>query len=82
MKSTTEVIQSILTQIVNPVIGLLFVLAFLFFLWGIFQFISHTDDETARATGKRNLIYGVIGLFIMVAAYALVSLIQGTLGSL
>lgn len=77
----TQIIGNVLREVVNPVVAFLFVLAFLLFLWGIFQFISHTDDEEKRAVGKRNLIYGVAGLFIMVAAAALVALIQNTLGS-
>ena len=67
--------------IVRPVIMLLFAVAFLLFIYGIFQFIKNVDDEGERATGKRNMLYGIIGMVIMVSVFGIIRIIHGTIGS-
>ncbi len=81
-KTTEEIIDSVVNVIINPAIGLLFVVALLVMFWGIFEFIKNVDDEAGRSAGKRHLIWGVIGMFIMVSAVAIVMIIQATIKSL
>lgn len=64
--------------VLNPLVILLFAGAFLVFLWGIFQFVYAGDDATAKEDGKRHLLYGVIGMTIMVAAYSIMEIIGAT----
>lgn len=73
-------INKIADIIVNPVIKLAFAIAFLVFLWGVFQYVRGADNEEARALGVRHMTWGVIGLAIMVTAKAIVSLIGATVG--
>ncbi len=68
------------TYILNPVIGLIFAVAFAYFIWGVLSFIMHADNDTERTTGQRHMIWGVIGMFIMVAAYGIIGIITGTFG--
>jgi|SRR3989344_3308717 len=62
----------------NAVIPLLMVAATVFFLWGVLQFVTSGGDEDKRKEGRDHIIYGLIGLFIMVAVWGLVGAIQGT----
>ena len=73
-----KVISSIKTEILGPVVKVLFALAFIYFLWGVFQYIRGADNEDARAIGKRHMFWGIIGLAIMVGAQGLVTLINTT----
>lgn len=66
--------------ILNPLIGLFFALAFMYFMWGVFSFIKDQDNEAARETGKKNMIWGIVGMFIMVAVYGIIGIIIGTFG--
>lgn len=68
-------------NIVNPVIYFLFAIALLYFLYGVLVFIINADDETARDTGKKHMLWGIIGLFIMVSVYGILGLIIGTIGA-
>lgn len=64
--------------VLNGLIPLLFLVATVVFLWGIVQFISAADNKEKREDGKQFIIYGLIGLFIMVAIWGLVNVLLGT----
>jgi hypothetical protein len=66
--------------IINPIIVLAFAVAFLMFMWGIFQFILSETSDTGREEGKRKIFWGLFGIFIMISAYGLINLILGTFG--
>ncbi len=67
-------------EIINPIITLLFAVAFLVFFWGIFNFIRAYGDEGQRNDGKRHMLWGVIGLFVMVAVFGIMHLIANSFG--
>lgn len=65
--------------ILNPLILLAFAISFLYFFYGIFQFIaSEASSDTKRAQGKQKIFYGILGMFIMVSAFGLIRLVLGT----
>jgi uncharacterized membrane protein YidH (DUF202 family) len=65
--------------IINPLIVLLFALAVVYFLYGLVQFLANQDNEEKKTAGKTHMIYGVIGITIMLGAYMLMNLILDTL---
>lgn len=64
----------------NVVIIILVGVAFVLFLWGIVQYITAGADEEKRAGARNYIIYGIIGLFVMIAAWSLVALLANILG--
>jgi hypothetical protein len=76
----TEFLADLSRVILNPIIGLLFAIAFLVFLIGIFKFISSASDGAERDTGKKRIVYGLIGMLIMFSAYGLIRLTLNTFG--
>ena len=82
MRSIDEFVTKVSDAILNPLVILLFAAAFLVFLWGVFQFVYAGEDSKDREDGKRHLLYGVIGMTIMVAAYAIMEIIRATAGRL
>ena len=69
-------------HIINPLIALLFALALLIFLWGMFSFLTQRDkDSDAANDGKRHMLWGIIGMFIMFAVFGIMNLIVDTLGA-
>jgi hypothetical protein len=69
MPPVTSLLNKINSVIINPLIILFFSIALLVFLWGILRFISNVGDESGRADGKKAIFWGIIGMFIMVAAF-------------
>lgn len=67
--------------ILNPLIILMFVVALLVFFWGLAEFIYKTGNgEGDLEKGKNNMIYGILGMCIMVAVYGIIRVILATFG--
>lgn len=67
-------------QILNPLIEILFAAALIIFLFGVLNYVRGAGDDRARGDGTRQMLWGLVGMFVMMAAFAIVTLIQGTLG--
>lgn len=73
-------IHSINQHILNPLIVFMFAVAAVFFAYGLFEYIKDSDNADAREKGKNHIIWGLIGMFIMVTVFYLMRFIVGTLG--
>lgn len=78
--SVSTLINGIEKVVINPLIGLLFALAFVYFIYGVMQFILNPTSEEVRKSGKNHMIWGLVGLFIMVAVFGIMRLILNTIG--
>ncbi len=67
-------------EILNPIVTLLFALALLYFVWGVITFISNADSPIEQETGKQHMIWGIVGMFIMVGVYGIIWFITSSLG--
>ena len=76
-----NLLQKIIVQIINPVIVILVTLALVVFIWGIVQMIYSANNEEIRTQGKRHLLWGLVGLFIMLTVKGLLAIIQNFWGS-
>lgn len=66
--------------IINPLIALLFALALVFFLYGVVEFIASPADEDKRSKGKKHMLWGLIGMFIMFAVWGIIGILIRTFG--
>ncbi len=66
--------------IVIAIIPLIFSAALLFFLWGVMKFIM-ASDSNKKEEGKKFIINGLIGLFVMTALWGIISIAGGILGT-
>ena len=73
-----DFIDKIYTEIVNPFIWLMLAVAGVYFVWGVFLFVKDNDSEEDRASGKKHLIYGIIGLAIILSVQGIIKLITTT----
>ena len=78
--TTDEIISKFGTYITDPLLLVIFAAGFFLFMWGLFQFMVETNRGGDRETGKQHMIYGTIGMFIMVSVYGIISLIDSTFG--
>lgn len=61
------------------VIPILITLAVVYFIWGVIQY-TVSNDEEAKKGARGKIIQGLIGLFIIVAFWGILSLITSTFG--
>lgn len=78
------VAQSFLSRINDailfPLITLMMAVALLVFLYGAFEYVRGADSEESRAEGSQHLMYGIIGMLVMLSALALLTIAAGTFG--
>ena len=73
-KTLFENAQGIITKTVIP---LAFVLALLFFFWGVAKYIRSSGTE--KDEGKKIMVWGVVALFVMSSVWGIVRFLQGEL---
>ena len=78
-ESIDQFIMNLNKYIINPLILLLFALALVYFLYGIFEFISNQDNEEKKTKGKSHMIWGIIGITIMMGVFTIMNIILNTL---
>ncbi len=73
-----------LVGIVNCVIGffnaaiyIMMSLAVLFTIYGAFQMVA---SEEKRDSGRQRVIYGIVGLFVMISIWGFVNILKSTFG--
>ncbi|MEK7147875.1 MAG: hypothetical protein AAB758_01100 [Patescibacteria group bacterium] len=73
-----KLLNNINKFVLNPLITLAFAIALLVFFIGIFQFINSETADSKREQGKKKILWGLVGMFIMISAYGLIRIILGT----
>ena|ERR1035437_6491373 len=73
-------IANVDTMIINPLIGLLFALAVVYFLYGVLEFLMNQENEEKKTTGKSHMLWGIIGITIMMGVFVIMNMILSTLG--
>ncbi len=79
-KAAAEFVTKFNDVILFPTIALLSGVALLVFIWGCAKYIMNADNETERENGKKHILLGLIGLFIMVSAYAILTFAVNSFG--
>lgn len=75
-----EYLSSIVGFINVYLVPFLFAIAFVVFIWGVFQyFIAGGANEEQRDKGKQLVMWGIIGFVVMVSVWGLVNLVTNTL---
>lgn len=80
LAAVSPIILKINEVILNPLIVLLFAVALVTFLWGVFQYVVMQDSENAHEQGRNHMFWGLIGMFIMFSVFAIIRIVTGTFG--
>ncbi|MEI7689312.1 MAG: hypothetical protein WCI91_03990 [Candidatus Nomurabacteria bacterium] len=76
----TTLMKSIDRVIINPLIVFLFALAIVYFVYGLARYLLTPDNEEIRKTSKQQMLWGVFGMFIMIAVFGIMNMIITTIG--
>jgi uncharacterized membrane protein YidH (DUF202 family) len=78
--TVNDIINAVNRVVINPLIVLLFTIAFLMFVYGIVRFIANMDNEEERESGKRAIVWGLVGMLVMLSVFAIIRLVLGMVG--
>jgi len=81
MQSALNFIHKVDQVIINPLITLLFIVALLIFMYGVFEYVRDSNSGSGREDGRRHILAGVFGLFIMVSVFGIIQLVLNTVGA-
>ena len=79
LKSALDILIWLKCIIVVAIIPLIFALAFVVFLWGVFKFMTASDVK-AKQEGQKVIWWGMLGLFVMVSVWGIIKILGTTLG--
>ncbi|MSU44909.1 hypothetical protein EXS45_01890 [Candidatus Nomurabacteria bacterium] len=66
-------------KILNIIIPVLMTLGVIYFIWGVAQYVIADGDESKKK-GRDQIIYGIIGLAVIVGVWGLVNIVVKTFG--
>ncbi len=75
-----KVIDPIISNIVSPLVMLLFAVAIVVFAYGVFQVVW--GGEEGQKKGKMSMLGGIVGMFIMLSAWGIIYLVANTVTEL
>ena len=76
-----EFLEKAVAAIVNPIIQVIFAVALVMFVYGIFEFVRGADSPEVRKKGQQHIMYGLIGLVIMVSVFTIINILINTVGA-
>lgn len=79
--TAAALIGNIKQQILNPIIGLLGAVALAYFIWGVSQYIYQVDNAAEQSKGRQHMLWGVIGLTVMVTVFGILNVVCYTVGA-
>ncbi|HEY4502969.1 MAG TPA: pilin [Candidatus Paceibacterota bacterium] len=68
-----------ISTLLNSVLPVLVALGVVYLVWGVVQYVIGDSDE-AKKKGKDKIIFGIIGLVVIVGLWGLVYIVLDTFG--
>jgi hypothetical protein len=82
MSGICDEISKFNSVIINPLLLLIFALGTMVLVYGVVEFMwGLQQDPEHKESGKRHMLWGLVGMFIMISAWAIIKLIAGTVGA-
>ena len=78
-KSALDILIWLKCVIIVAIIPLIFAIALVVFLWGVFKFMSASDVKS-KQEGQKVIWWGILGLFVMVSVWGIIKILGTTLG--
>lgn len=78
MSDVTGIINFLSNILEKQILPLLIGVAVVAFVYGILQYFLNPDNEEKRKKGKEYLVWGLVGLFVMVSFWGIIAIFQNT----
>ncbi|OHA80480.1 MAG: hypothetical protein A3B06_01900 [Candidatus Yonathbacteria bacterium RIFCSPLOWO2_01_FULL_43_20] len=68
--------QRVIDGILQPLVSLIMAAAVAYFLFGVMMFVKDQNSEEAQGEGKKHMLWGTIGLAIIVSVWGILNMIN------
>ena len=65
------------SELLNAIIPVLIALGIVYFVWGVISYMIASDEE-AKTKGRDKIIFGIIGLAVIISVWGLVKILANT----
>jgi hypothetical protein len=81
--SAVNVVNQITAAFIDPAIALVFAAGLMVFIFGVVEYLYalNVKGEVGGDEGKKHMLWGLVGMFIMLASWAIIKIIDNTLGT-
>jgi hypothetical protein len=76
LKTFKDIVSLIVNCYFNDLIYIMLGLAIIFFMFGVFKFMTAEGDD--KKAGKDIIVWGIIGIFVLISMWGLVAILQNT----
>jgi len=66
--------------LITPAILVIFAAGFFLFVYGLVEFLVKLNEGGDNSEGKSHMIWGIVGMLIMVSVYGILSIVTATFG--
>lgn len=80
LSSVGGILDYLTCLIIGNLVPLLFAIAVVGFIWGVIQMVLNPEDAEKRKQGKMYMVWGIVGLFVMLSIWGLVQILANTFG--
>lgn len=77
--STLNGVLCKISELLGAVLPVLIALGVIYFVWGVITYVISSDEE-AKSAGRDKIIYGIIGLAVIIGLWGLVKILTNTFG--
>lgn len=74
-------VGKISTEILNPIIAIMFSLALAYFIYGVAAYLWNPDNEEARTKGRQGMLWGIVGMLVMVSVFGIMRFLINSIGA-
>ncbi|HEX8994123.1 MAG TPA: hypothetical protein VF803_02625 [Candidatus Paceibacterota bacterium] len=72
--------NNLVSAIITPLLELAFAAALIVFAWGVVQFLIDISQGGDGKDGRTHMLWGIIGIAIMIGAYGILAIVTNTFG--
>lgn len=80
MDALTGFIGKVVDLIIQPLVALLVTAGVAYFIWGVAVYIWNDASSDERAKGAQRMLWGIIGILIMVTVIGILNVVTSTFG--
>ncbi|MES2213482.1 MAG: hypothetical protein V4473_01415 [Patescibacteria group bacterium] len=71
-------LQKVSSVILNPLMELVFAIAFVYFVYGVVKFLSTDAADKSRIEARNAIFWGLVGMLIMFSTYGIIRFVLAT----